>query len=218
MTLPLSYAVFALVIVVSSTFVTLGAAWITRFDINVQVVLAGWWLAMHSAAFLSGFGGPWLSNALVLGSAAGVAALLARTVRTPGSLVALAVTASLVDIVSFLGGPTRFLLDAGSNSISDPLRYLAVSMSVDGDLIAVVGIGDLLIFGVLFLGLRGQGHPGRSVGAVLAGGLLAALLVGLLRGGAFGIPFMAIGVIALMYRSRRMGEVGENRPGGNLHP
>lgn len=211
MTLPVSYAVFALVIVVSSTLVTIGAVRIARLGFKAQVAPTGVWLAIHLAAFLSGVGGPWVSNALVLGTGAVVAALLARTVRTPGSLVALAVTASVVDIVSFTGGPTQFLLDAGSDSISEALRYLAVSMSVDGELIAVVGIGDLLIFGVLFLGLRGHGHPWRLVWTVLTFGLLVALLVGLLRGGAFGIPVTAIGAIALTYRRRLDGE----EPGGN---
>lgn len=163
MTFAASFAVFALVIVTCSTFATLGAAQISRLDIKAQLVLAGVWLAIHLAAFLSKVGGPWLNDALVLGSAASIGALLVRTVRTPGSLMALAVTASVVDIVSFTGGPTRFLLDSGSNSISEALRYLAVSVSVDGDLVAVVGIGDLLIFGVFFLGLRSQGHSWPAV-------------------------------------------------------
>ena len=205
MTFPASFAVFALVIMVGSTFVAVGATRISRLDFRAQMVVAGMWFAIHVAAFQSGIDGLWVSNALVVGSAASVAALVARTVRTPGPLVALAVTASIVDIVSFTSGPTRFLLDSGSDSISEALRYLAIAMFVDGDLVAVVGVGDLLIFGVLFLGLRQQGHSRRTAWAVLTAGLLVALLFGLFWGGAFGIPFMAIGAIALTYRSRRAG-------------
>ena len=87
MTFPASFAMFALVIVVGSTFVSVGANRISRLDIRAKMVVAGVWFAIHVAAFRSGIDGLWVGNALVVGSAANVAALVVRTVRTPGSLV-----------------------------------------------------------------------------------------------------------------------------------
>lgn len=69
--------------------------------------------------------------------------------------------------------------------------------------IPVVGVGDLLLFGTFYLGLSQQGvRPWASV-TILTSGLLVALAVGIARGGAFGIPFMAVGVVLLVAASHR---------------
>ena len=196
MILPESYPAFALVTLASTGVVAAGSMILDRLALRPQLALTVSWIAAHAIAFASGVGGTWVSNALVLGSAAGVAAVLARTVHTAGSLVALAFTASLVDVLSFSSGPTRWLLSA--DSPTDVLRYLAVSFPLTGDQIAVVGIGDLVVLGTLFLGLTQQGHRRSVALTVVAAGLLIALWVGLARGGAFGIPFMAAGAIALI--------------------
>ena len=203
MSLPSNYLVFAAIIGASVSAVVIGAQYVRRLDPRMQIVLTITWLAMHALALLTGVGGPALSNVLVIGSGIGVATLIARTLRAPGSLVALALTASIIDIVSFSSGPTRWLLDSESSGVSKALRFLAVSFRSGQGLRLVVGVGDLLIFGALFLGLTEQGHRGWVAWVVLMAGLLAALAVGLARGGAFGIPFMAIGAISLYLWGRR---------------
>jgi hypothetical protein len=126
-------------------------------------------------------------------------------------LVALAVAASVADIISFSTGPTRWLLEGPTGEMWAGLPYLAVTVPVAGQPIPVVGIGDLLLFTTFFLGLTRLGVGRAASFVTLACGLLVALVVGLLRGGAFGIPFMAAGVVLLlvplMRRERRDGAV-----------
>lgn len=203
MSLPARFAPFASIILASAGLVTLAASRIGRLGRTGRIAALVGWLALHTAALATGTGGLVVSNVLVLGSGAVGAALLARAMPTPGALAALAVTASVVDVVSFSTGPTRWLLDSGSAEVSTALRYLAVSIPWSGRTVPVVGVGDLLIFGALFLALRELGHRGWAAGAVLSVGLLLALAVGLVRGGAFGIPFMAAGAVALSVGAQR---------------
>ena len=100
-------------------------------------------------------------------------------------------------------GPTRWLLSSDSAAVASALLHLAVSLPWDAASIPVVGVGDLLLFGTFYLGLSPQGvRPWASV-TILTSGLLVALAVGIARGGAFGIPFMAVGVVLLVAASHR---------------
>lgn len=198
-----SFPVYSVVLVLSGSVVLVGATRVSRLARRPLALIGAAWAVAHvGLAVTPGANGLLIvSNLLVLGSAALGGTMLARTVRSRGALVTLAVTASVVDIVSFSGGPTRWLLSSELDSLSLALRYLAVTIPSANGTVAVVGIGDLALLGCFFLGLRATGHPRLVVGAGLVGALLVALVVGLVRGGAFGIPFMAAVVVALSLRS-----------------
>ena len=123
-----SYFIFASVIATSLSVLLVGLTKLKGLPLRTQTRLTGLWLTLHASALALGSGGPWLSNVLILGTAIGAATVLARTVRVPGTLATLAVTASVVDIVSFTTGPTRWLLSSDSAAVASSLRYLAVSL------------------------------------------------------------------------------------------
>ncbi|MGD2069961.1 MAG: hypothetical protein PVI57_14915 [Gemmatimonadota bacterium] len=209
-----SFPVYAVVLVLSGAVVLFAATRASRMAWRPLALIGAAWAVAHVGLAVTPGANRLLivSNLLVLGSAALGGAMLARTVRSPGALVTLAVTASIVDIVSFSGGPTRWLLSSELDSLSVVLRYLAVTTPSATGTVAVVGIGDLALLGCFFLGLRVTGRSRLVVGSSLVGALLVALVVGLLRGGAFGIPFMAAVVVALSLRSQEESP-GEPCPG-----
>lgn len=197
----MSSGVFALVIAGAAMVVALASLGIRRLARPQAMAVAGGWLAVEAVLLLLRPNSLGASNLLVLGSAVAGALLLAPTVRSRGALVALAVTASLVDVISFLSGPTRWILDADLSETHGMIRYLAVSVPYGGHVVPAVGIGDLLLFGVFFLGLEERGTPRWLSLTVLTVGLLVALGFGLWLGGAFGIPFMAAGTLILLFGS-----------------
>jgi hypothetical protein len=142
-----------------------------------------------------------LSNAIVFAVSAVVAVVLGQGLGDRRSLAAFALAASLADILSFLFGPTRALLDRFGGATGALVAYLTVAIPYTGQTLPVAGIGDLILLGVFFLGLRRLGYSFVASCAVPTLGLLAALAVGLAVGGIFGIPFMAAAV--LLYTSAR---------------
>jgi hypothetical protein len=121
-----SYFIFASVIATSLSALLVGLTKLKGLPLRTQTRLTGLRLTLHASALALGSGGPWLSNVLILGTTIGAATVLARTVRVPGALATLAVTASVVDIVSFTTGPTRWLLSSDSAAVASALLYLAV--------------------------------------------------------------------------------------------
>lgn len=196
------FARFAGVLLIAATLVLSGVAGFRRLSKprqNVTMLLVS---CVHIGALVMAVEYLPLSNALVLATAAGGAVLIGRAVTGKGALIALAVTASIVDIASFTGGPTAWLLSSQSGGAEGLLRYLTVSVPWDERIVPAVGIGDLLLLGSFAIGLRLLGQS-RWVAAVVPGiGLLAAMAIGLAVGGAFGIPFMAAGVVLVALTGR----------------
>jgi hypothetical protein len=209
MTFARAFGLFGLLILLACALVSVAASYVASYDGHRRNAWIWAWIGLHVALLALHPSSLILSNALVLGSAIGGGVLIYRTVPTPGALMALAVAASVADIISFTVGPTRWLLDPASGELWEGLPYLTVSLPMAERTVPVIGIGDLLLFAGFFLGLRRLG-PGRIVSfTTLACGLLVALWVGLIRGGAFGIPFMAVGVFLLLAPSIRAGGKGE---------
>ncbi len=210
MSLAASFLAYSSIVILSSVLVLLGILGVGRLSPRSVTVLGIAWVTTHVVLGASGASGSAvLSSLLVMGSSVFIAILLARTASTPGALVALAATASIVDIVSFSGGATRWLLSSESGAVSSALRYLTVTLRSDAGLAAVVGIGDLAFLGTFYLGLVREGRRPRTACTSLVGALLVALAVGLAVGGAFGIPFMAVAVVAL---SRKRAEDSVSEP------
>jgi hypothetical protein len=164
-----------------------------------------WWVAgavalVYAMLLLLRPAGLVWSNVAVLAVSIAVGTRIGRGLGSRGALLAFAITASVVDIVSFTTGPTRWLLGRGTAPAWEGIRYLAVSLPSSDRVIPMVGVGDLLVLAVLLTGLRGLGLPALSSASVLWAGLLVALAVGLAAGGAFGIPFMAVAAALCLSR------------------
>ncbi len=145
------------------------------------------------------------SNLLVLAASVAAGALIGSTLREPGAIVAFCVTIALVDFFSFGGGLTRKIIDEYARGENELLRYLAVSVSLDGRIVPVVGVGDLVVLAALYCGLRRVGEPAGVSAFVLLSSLAAALAIGLLVGGAPALPFLAGASIAVVGVSRFRG-------------
>lgn len=70
------------------------------------------------------------------------------------------------------------------------LRFLALSIPIDGRVTPLVGVGDLLVLGALFVGLLHIHGQAWRAAAVLVVGLFVAIAVGLYVGGVAGLPFL----------------------------
>lgn len=199
-----SFATYGGIIVAAASLVAAGAEALARGARGTVSVVCVVLVALHLAIAVLGVPAPPLmSSALVLTSSIAGAVLLGRALAAPGAVVVFAITASVVDIVSFSGGATRWLLTADTPSTSRALQFLTVSVSRGEGMVAVVGIGDLLVFGALYLALRSSDCRRTTVLVGLLAALLVALVVGLLRGGAFGIPFMALFAAPMAWLQQR---------------
>jgi hypothetical protein len=151
------------------------------------------------------------SNLAVFAVSAVAAVFLGRGLRAERAIVAFSIAASIGDIVSFTLGPTRRLLRDAARGTGSLLSYLTLSIPLGKQVVPVIGIGDLLILGVLFVALGQIGTAAQIRFAVPTAGLLIALGVGLIAGGAFGIPFMASAVVVYFYARRKRDREGRHR-------
>lgn len=164
----------------------------------VLVTRPGGWLLPDVAVFVM---------ALLLGSSLGL------LIKSPVALASFCMAAAVADIVSFSAGPTARLIDAFRDDSSDLLRYLCLSLPLDGRLRPIVGIGDLIILATLFFAFRRLGHRGAGALAAPVAGLLLALVVGLVLGGSiFAVPFMAATSLVYLWMAGR-----RSRPHGEAH-
>lgn len=181
-------------IAAATTSVWLGVLAVARLSARTSGWVAAPVLALYAVMCVVRPPVLWLSDALVFGAAVMAATLIARGIGSAGALVAFAITAGIADFVSFSFGVTKMIL-AANRSGGGLLRYLAISVPLpDGRIAPIVGIGDLIILGVLMAVMRKLGW-GRASLLVPAGGLAAALAVGLAVGGIYAVPFMAAAVV-----------------------
>jgi len=149
-----------------------------------------------------------LSNAIVLAVTTIGGTLIGIGITTRGAVVSFSIAASLADIMSFTVGPTRILQDRFGGAINSLITYLTLTITVRGHVAPLIGIGDLMILSAYFVALRELGYsPWIAFGAPVIG-VIVALLVGLVFGGAFGIPFMAVAVVVLLLLSHKPGSAG----------
>ena len=142
-----------------------------------------------------------VSNTVVLGLAIAAATAIGRRFREAQSIIAFSIAASIADIISFTVGPTRSILENAERTSGSFISYLALSIPRLEGIVPVVGVGDLLVLGVYFVALKQVGATALWRLPIPTAGLLVALGVGLMTGGAFGIPFMALAAIAYLLLS-----------------
>lgn len=137
----------------------------------------------------------------VLAGAIGAVIWFERALQTPAAIVAFVTVAAVMDFISMMsGGLTRVLVEHYQKGTSGLLMYLALVAPFHGSTIPIIGIGDLFIGGCVALGLiRLKLRPAAVMSALLTV-LLAALAIGLWRGGAPAVPFLALAVYFLLWR------------------
>jgi hypothetical protein len=147
------------VVLVGSVLTTAGSLAFSRLRATAQSWAAAVAVLAYAALLVFRPAGLVSSNAAVLAVSIAAGTRLGRGLRSRGALLAFAITASVIDIVSFTTGPTRWLLGRGGGSAWEGIRYLAVSLPLTDGIVPVVGVGDLFVLALLFTGLRGLGVP-----------------------------------------------------------
>jgi len=142
-----------------------------------------------------------ISNALVLITSIMVGSLLGMLISNEASVIVFSVTAAIVDLVSFSGGITAKIISNYQSGGSLLLHYLSISIPVGSKIIPIVGIGDFIIVGAIFYSLKRLNYTNTECFLVPTIGLLIALVVGLIVGGIYAVPFIATAVIVFfIYR------------------
>ena len=136
-------------------------------------------------------GSPWLiSDFAVLLVALLAASTIGLTLTSPLALVAFCITAGIVDFFSFSGGLTSEIIAKYAQGHHLLLQYLSITAPLSGRIIPIIGIGDLIILGSVYYVLPQIGHQSWLTFLAPLVGLLSALVVGLLNGGIYAIPFI----------------------------
>lgn len=138
-----------------------------------------------------------LASALVLGS--GLGSMLRGSV----GLGSFCITAAIVDVVSSHSGATARIVEGYRRGTSNLLQVLSLSAPVGGRVRPIVGIGDIVVLACIYFALRRLGHRGALAFAAPLSGLLLAVVVGLVVGGAPALPFVAATTLAYLWLAAR---------------
>jgi hypothetical protein len=165
-------------------------------------------LALFAVTFLAllpfPFASIWPISLVVLlglGVFGGVA--IGRSLVTTGSIVAFLVVVSVVDMVSFRGGPTAWILETYRTGTNELLLHLALTFPLRGHMVPLIGVGDLVVMSAIIAATRWLAYPTTEVAMALGLALLIALAVGLLAGGIYLLPFVAVTVGPYLLIRRR---------------
>ena len=189
------------------------AASFSKLEARDQLALLAVVLFAHATLLVLRPSGLLVANVTVLVSSACAGAALARLARTRSALLALAAAASAAAVVSYLVGPTRWVLErAGTAREWGVSHYLAVFVPVRTGAVPVVGWGDLVVVAAFYTALRGLGAGVWGAAGPPVLGLVAALGLGLAHGGAYAVPFMTIALAAYIGLSG-VGRETRPRPG-----
>jgi hypothetical protein len=141
----------------------------------------------------------------MLFSAASFCVLIGRGIKTVPSIVSFSIAGSIADIVSFNWGPTHFFMKAAEQlNPASLLNLMAFSIVFKGSICPIVGLGDFIFIGIYFIALRQIGAGSWAQFIIPTAGLLGALVVGVLVGGIYAIPFMAAVVIGYLFFTHRL--------------
>jgi len=188
----------------SLTVIFAAIRWLDTLAPRLRAFLLGAGIAAYALMIWSRPASYWISDTGVLLASIVGAFMLGGLLGSRSAVVAFCLAVALVDILSSSGGLTRHLLDQYRESGSGLLPYLAVLMTIDGKRMAVIGIGDLVVSGALFLGLHRLGFHAPGAAGVLAASIVVAFVIGWILNGIPALPFIAAGVIAyVILRGRR---------------
>lgn len=147
-----------------------------------------------------------VTNCFVLAVGLFAGMLLGRLFGSVSALVSFLTAAAIVDIISMHAGPTRWIASQAQHPHHGLalLQFLAVSFRLRGELVGVIGVGDLMFFTVCVSVMRRLGWPETAALVVPLLGILSALGVGLITGLTPALPFLAVAVILYAYASSSM--------------
>ena len=149
--------------------------------------------------------GSWVvSTGVVLVTAIFAGTAIGKTIKSEPALIAMCMAAAVADVVSFSVGLTHKMLTSYMSGGSQLLVYFCFSVPIGSVIAPLVGIGDLLILGALFCGLRNLGYSATETFVVPVTGLFAAVVIGLLVNSIFALPFVAGSVIIYILVKRKM--------------
>ncbi len=152
------------------------------------------------AALLALQPGSWfVSDVAVLAVAILFGATLGNTLSSRQALSVFVVVAASMDLYSFSGGLTARIIAEYRSGTSLLLQYLSLSIPGGARIIPVVGVGDLIILGGIYASLRRLRYPAWECFIAPWLGLIAALVVGLIVGGIYALPFVALAVISYVW-------------------
>jgi len=183
--------VLALVLLASAVFGMVGAQGLRRLNPAISRAVSWGVSIVYILLLFWRPDAPWLSNASVLAAGCSIGFLFGGLLNSSAGVLAFLTTAAVVDLYSFSGGLTARILEAYHAGGSTLLTYLAVFVELGGRELAVIGVSDIAILVAAYLGLSRSTGLAWEPGLWLLLGLLAAFLVGVLHGGAPGLPFLA---------------------------
>ena len=188
-----------------------GTAWTSRLKSPLLLGLTAVAIAGYSAVLIIRPAGVVLPNVSVFVASLFLGSALGLLLKNLPSVVSFCIAASVADIISYNSGATARINEAFQSGASNLLPYLCISLPVDDRIRPIVGIGDLFIIAAIYFAFHRLGH--RSVLSFMApiAGLGLALVVGLITGGVFAVPFIAgTTVIYLWYAGKQSLGASEN--------
>jgi hypothetical protein len=180
----------------------LGATALLRLSRRVAVSISLGVAAVYTLVLIIQPELPWVATLAVLAAGCAFGFLLGQLLGSVGSVLTFLGTAAIVDLLSFSDGLTRQIFEAYQSGGSMVLRFLALFVEMGGQEYAVVGVSDIALVAAAYLGLRKATGARWTPALFLLGGLLGAFMVGIVRGGAAGIPFLAAGAVAFVFVHR----------------
>ena len=195
------------VCLVSSGLLFGGTACTCRLRTRTILAFAGVAVAAYTAVLVVRPQESVLSNTSALLVALFLGSLLGSLVKSPAALISFCIAAAIADVVSFEVGVTAKLIQAYHSNASNVFQYLCLSVPVHGHQWPVVGIGDLLVLTVIFFTLHCLGHRSAVAFAAPVTGLLLAVVIGMLVGGIFAIPFVVATTVTYLWFVSAHGKV-----------
>jgi hypothetical protein len=135
----------------------------------------------------------WLiSDTIVMIVALLVGYAFSLTISSYSALIGFCIAAGVADFISFTfsGGLTSKIINDYEHGNNLLLQYLSITIPLSSRMVPIVGIGDLIIIGSIYVSLNKLGYNDLFSFLSPLVGLLMALGIGLLVNGIFALPFI----------------------------
>ncbi len=141
---------------------------------------------------------PWIASDIAVILVAMLAAsVIGVSLNSVSALIVFCITAGIIDFFSFSGGLTAKIIVDYQQRQGLWLQYLSISAPIFGQMIPIIGVGDLIVMGSVYSALLQLGYGGWLPFLFPLIGLLVALCIGLWIGGIYALPF--IGGTTILY-------------------
>jgi hypothetical protein len=184
----------AITIVVGVLSVAAAASALTRLPKGARVSwLAASLVALGALLAMQPSYGLWMNLVTLAASAAG-ASWIGPSIRSHGALIAFLAVVAIVDFLSFSGGLTASISETYRRTGEGPLLYLSVSVPLENHLQPIAGVSDFMIGAAVAIAMRQLRFSRLEAIAAPLSGLLGAMVIGIIVGGIYALPFLALSV------------------------